>query len=224
MSLAAIRRYPVKSMGGEALSQAVVESRGLAGDRWFAVVDADGKLSSGKDTRRFRRRDAVFDYTARTDGDRVVVSRDGGQWSVGDSELDADLSRAMGAAVRVLPEGAVDHFDEGPVSLIGTATLAWSAERGIEADPRRLRANLVIETDEPFVEESWVGGEVSIGGVVLRIVDRLPRCRMIDLDQDGAAASGGWLKLLGAERETCAAVYADVVRPGLLAVGDRLAL
>lgn len=220
MSLAAIRRYPVKSMGGEALTRVALDDRGLVGDRWFAVVDGEGKLSSGKNSRRFRRRDAVFDYAARSDGAQVLVTRGEAQWEVGSSALDAELSQAMQAPVRVLPEQDVPHFDDGAVSLIGTATLAWFVERGIDADPRRLRANLLIHTDEPFVEESWLGGEVSIGNVLLRIVDRLPRCRMIDIDQDGATAEGEWLKLLGAERETCAAVYADVVRGGEVSLGD----
>ena len=34
-----IRRYPVKSMGGESLSEAALDERGLVGDRWFAVCD-----------------------------------------------------------------------------------------------------------------------------------------------------------------------------------------
>ncbi|CAM3278645.1 MOSC N-terminal beta barrel domain-containing protein [Nocardioides dubius] len=222
VSLAAIRRYPVKSMGGEELARVVLDSRGLVGDRWFAVVDAEGRLSSGKNSRRFRRRDAVFDYAAQTEGEQVLVTRGDARWRVGADELDVELSAAMGAAVRVLPENEVPHFDDGPISLIGTATLAWCAERGIDADPRRLRVNLLLETAEPFVEEGWLGTEVTLGGAALRIVDRVPRCRMIDIDQDGAAARGEWLKLLGAEREACAAVYAAVVRPGEVTVGDRL--
>lgn len=59
-----LRRYPVKSMGGEGLPRATLDHRGLVGDRWWAVEDEDGRFASGKDTRRFRRRDAVFAYAA----------------------------------------------------------------------------------------------------------------------------------------------------------------
>ena len=52
-----IRRYPVKSMAGESLRSVEIDARGLVGDRWYAVVDGDGKLSSGKHSARFRRRD-----------------------------------------------------------------------------------------------------------------------------------------------------------------------
>ena len=48
-----IWRYPVKSLGGERLTSVDVEARGLAGDRRWAVRDAEGKVGSGKTTRRF---------------------------------------------------------------------------------------------------------------------------------------------------------------------------
>lgn len=227
LRVASLRRYPVKSMGGEALDAVELERRGMTGDRWFAVVDGEGQLASGKTSRRFRRRDEVFDYAATTaaDGTVLVARQDDASlsWAVGSTELDAELSRTMGAEVRVLAEAGVGHHDDGPLSLIGTATLAWCAERGIDADPRRLRVNIVVETAEPFIEESWTGRRLRVGGAEIAVVDRLPRCRMIDLAQDGASAEGRWLALLGAERDACVAVYADIVAPGPVAVGDLLA-
>ena len=216
-----VRRYPVKAMGGEDLDAVALDARGVVGDRWFAVVDDDGHFASGKNTRRFRRRDAVFGYAASTDAEGVVVEGEAGRWRVGEAQLDAELSRSFGLSVRVRPEGAVSHFDDGAVSLVGTATLRWCEERwGIDADPRRLRANLVIETDAPFVEETWVGSSVAVGAAELRVVQRIERCRTIDLAQDGASGRGRWLKPLAAERDMRVAVYADVVVPGEVRVGD----
>ncbi|MCL1869822.1 MAG: MOSC domain-containing protein [Promicromonosporaceae bacterium] len=221
MTVRSLRRYPVKAMGGEALESAEVDARGLVGDRWFAVVDPDGHLASGKNTRRMRRHDGVFQYAAATTADGVVVTGTSGRWAVGSAALDAELTAALGLPSRVLPEASVPHFDDGAVSLVGTATLAWCAQRwGIDADPRRLRANMVIETDEPFVEESWVGSTVTAGGVELRVVQRVERCRTINLAQDGVAGTTRWLKALGAERQLRVAVYADVVLPGAVRVGD----
>ena len=122
-----------------------------------------------------------------------------GTWSAGDPALDDDLSAAVGVPVRVAEEDAVPHQDAGAVSLVGTATLDRCAERwGLDADPRRLRVNLVLATDEPFVEETWVGGTL--------------RC--------GAVTRGRWLTPLGRERDLCLGVYADVVAPGTLRAGD----
>lgn len=224
ITVAALRRYPVKSMGGEDLHSVELDQRGVVGDRWWAVEDEDGRFASGKNTRRFRRYDGVFAHTAATtDTGAVTVTSAAGQWTVGDPALDDQLTRTLGRRVRVTPEGPVPHQDSGSVSLVGTATLAWCAQRwGLNADPRRLRVNILLTTDEPFVEEGWVGQEITIGSAVLRVVEPIPRCRTIDLDQDGAVASGRWLKPLTAERDACVAMYADVVTPGTIAVGEQL--
>jgi uncharacterized protein len=219
-----IRRYPVKSMAGESLDAVEVDARGLAGDRWYAVVDGDGKLSSGKHSARFRRRDAVFDYAARTTDDGVRVSGRGGGWTVGDPALDAALSGVMGDPVRVLAEAATPHQDQGEVSLVGTASLDWCREHlGVDADRRRIRPNLVVDTSEPFVEETWTG-LVSVGTARLRFDQRIERCRMIDIAQDGLPPEGGWLKALTDTRELCLGIHLDVVEPGTIRRGDEVRL
>jgi len=223
MRIVSLRRYPVKAMGGEALDAVAIEPRGLAGDRALAVVDAEGLLAAGKRTRRFRRHDEVFGYAARTTDDAVVVSRAGREWAADDPALGAELGASMGEPMRVLPQAASQHrfFDDSPVSIVGTATLAWCrSELGVDADPRRLRVNIVVDTDVPFVEESWIGRQVTFGGPRLRVTKRNERCRVIDLAQDGLSESARWLKPLGERRDACVAVYAEVVVPGRVAVGD----
>jgi uncharacterized protein YcbX len=217
-----IRRYPVKAMGGESLEQVDLEPRGLVGDRAYAVVDGDGKLATGKHSRRFRRRDEVFEFASRTTTDGVLVSGRGGEWPAPGAELDRALSDAMGSAVRALPETTTPYFDAGAVSLVGTASLTWCREHlGVDADRRRIRPNLVVETDEPFVEESWTG-VVEIGGVRLTPVERIERCRMVDIAQDGLPPEGRWLKRLTEAREMSLGIYLDVEAPGTIAVGDRV--
>ncbi|GMA35830.1 MOSC domain-containing protein [Demequina litorisediminis] len=221
----ALRRYPVKSMGGEALERVELDARGLVGDRGWAVRDGDSRLASGKNTKRMVRRDGVFAFRAATTAEGVVVSGPGGRQALaGDPELDAWLSEALAADATLAPETDVKHFDDSPVSLVGTATLAWCArELGADADPRRLRANVVVDTTEPFEEESWVD-DVRIGGAVLRPIGRIERCRTIDLPQDGVAEKTRWLQPLGRQRDMRVAIYLDVVTPGVIAVGDAVAV
>ncbi|MGI8524379.1 MAG: MOSC domain-containing protein [Nocardioides sp.] len=220
-TVAELRRYPVKSMGGESLPTAEIDTRGLVGDRRYAVVDADGRFASGKSTRRFKRRDEIFAYAATTDGDRVRVTGGDGSWVVGDPALDAALTDAMGAAVHVLPENGVPHFDAGAVSLIGTATLDWCREHfDVDAESRRLRANVVIVTDEPFVEETWIGRGLKLGPVGLTVVERIERCRTIDLAQDGVATTTRWLTALAGPRDLKLGIYADVAQTGTISAGD----
>jgi uncharacterized protein len=53
-SVAAVWRYPVKSMIGEQLNDSSVTERGLAGDRAYALVDVEtGKVISAKNPRKW---------------------------------------------------------------------------------------------------------------------------------------------------------------------------
>ncbi len=78
----------------------------------------------------------------------------------------------MGDPVRVLAESTTPYQDAGEVSLVGTASLDWCREHlGVDADRRRIRPNLVVDTSEPFVEETWTG-VLSVGTARLRVVRR----------------------------------------------------
>ena len=121
------------------------------------------------------------------DGDTRVVSRSG-SWTVGDPELDRVLSEQLAADVRILPEAGTPHQDAGQVSLVGTASLDWCREHlGVDGDRRRIRPNLVVSTTEPFVEERWGGATIRVGSVELTVVERIERCRMVDIAQEGLA-------------------------------------
>ncbi len=220
-TLREIRRYPVKAMGGESLRSAEIDARGLVGDRGYAVVDAEGKLATGKHSRRFRRRDEVFEFASRTTADGLLVRGRGGEWPAPGPDLDRALSEAMGDDVRVLPETTTPFFDAGAVSLVGTASLDWCREHlDVDADRRRIRPNLVVDTSEPFVEETWTA-DVEIGGVRLRPVERIERCRMIDIAQEGLPREGRWLKALGDERDLSLGIYLDVEQPGTVTSATR---
>ena len=52
-TLAAIHRYPVKSMMGEELNASYVTTNGVLGDRAFALKDEDGKLVTAKNPRKW---------------------------------------------------------------------------------------------------------------------------------------------------------------------------
>lgn len=104
-----IWRYPVKSMGGESISRASLTPSGLAGDRLWAVVDADGEIKSARqwpqliqmkagyvsaDTLEEQAyRDAVPDVTISIPGQAAVPSRS--------PEIDRALGSFLGKDCRL---------------------------------------------------------------------------------------------------------------------------
>ncbi|MBZ5734000.1 MOSC domain-containing protein [Nocardioides sp. TRM66260-LWL] len=221
--IAELWRYPVKALVGERVATLDLDERGVVGDRRWAIHDEDGRIASGKSTRRFRRRDEALTLAGRTGDSGVEVldplrSPGGPVRRAGDPSTDVWLSERLGVAVRLREEGEVPHLDAGPVHLVGTATLAWAAEHwGGSPDARRLRPNLVVATDEPFVEDTW--DRLDVGTAVLGVEGPTERCRMLDL-VEGRPALHPWLRGAARERDACLGVYASVLDRGRLAQGD----
>lgn len=224
MGVVALQCFPVKSMGGVPLDAVDVTSTGLLGDREWAVYDANGKLASGKHSRRFRRMDPVFECVARRDGDQtVVVLPDGTEHVAGRSRTEAALAAHFGEPVRLRRESDVQHQDQAPFSLIGSATLRELGRHegdGRPLDPRHVRANVVVQTDEPYAEESWIGREVTLGAVRVRVSEAIQRCRMVGVAQVGLPERPGMLRVVNDHHGLLAGVYADVVHPGRISLGD----
>jgi uncharacterized protein len=222
--VAALTRYPVKSLAGEDLEEVLVEARGCAGDRLWSVRDPDGRLGSGKTTRRFRRMDGLLELVARYDGDVPTIAfPDGGRVRGDDPAVDDALSRHVGRPVTLAREDDVSHFDEGPLHLVTTASLATlSRARGGDVDWRHTRANLLVETaGAGFPENAWVGRRLRVGpDVVLRVRGLMPRCVMVDAAQDGLPADPGLLRAISEVAAGALGVWADVERPGRVRLGQ----
>ncbi|MEP6855226.1 MAG: MOSC domain-containing protein [Pedococcus sp.] len=222
--LVALRCFPVKAAGGQALSTLALGPTGVAGDRAWAVYDEAGKLATGKHSRRFRRMDQVFTLVASRTGEQTrLVLPDGTELVAGEPATDDALGAHFGEPVTLRREGAIPHQDAAPISLVGTATLAELGRHegdGRPVDPRHLRANLVVETTSPYVEESWVGREIAVGRVRLRVTEPTERCRMVSVAQVDLAARPGMLKAIADHHDLAAGVYAEVLTPGRVALGD----
>jgi uncharacterized protein YcbX len=94
----ALRRYPVKSMLGEALHEAVVVEGGVEGDRTLALLDtATGRVATAKHPRLWR---ALLRFTATRESAGVRITLPDGR-SVGatDEGIDELLSETLGRTV-----------------------------------------------------------------------------------------------------------------------------
>jgi hypothetical protein len=225
--VSSLTRYPVKSVGGEPQDALTVEARGVSGDRLWAVYTADGGIGSGKNSRRFRRVDGLLEYSGRLrDGQVVLVAPDGSELVAGASETDEVLSAAFGQPLEVRHEGAVSHFDESPLHVITTSSLrALGALLGGEPDPRRFRANVVVDVPgAEFVEQQWIGRQVAVGDVVLHLTGGMPRCVMTTVAQQDLPTDSRVLKALGEHADMLFGFTVDVVRGGTVRLGDRVTL
>jgi uncharacterized protein YcbX len=165
------------------------------------------------------------------DGDLPRVTLEDGRSARADDEAAmAALVQAMaGPGWALRREAQTPHHDAAPIHLATTATLAFlSAAVGTEVTAERLRPNVLVDVDgEGPVEDGWLGRELSIGDVRLRVLERTERCVMVDHvrpNLPALPARAGVLKAAGALNEACAGVYAEVLAPGRIRSGDAVRL
>jgi uncharacterized protein YcbX len=148
------------------------------------------------------------------------------------AEVPADLIE-IGAGA---PPGTFVDF--APLHLLTTGTLdsiAGLSPRGV-ADPERYRPNIVIRTEIPgFAENDWLDRYVAVGeDLILRVIARTPRCAVPTLAHGPLPRDADALRVLARHNrlapvadmdpEPCAGVYAEVLNPGRIRVGDEVFL
>ncbi len=206
---------PVKSMGGEALEAVRLDVRGLEGDRWYAVEDADGHFASGKSTRRFRRRDPVFDLRRRHGrrGRRRRHRR-------GRRRVDGRRPGPRRGPDSADGRGRAGHPRGRPSRTRTWARCRWSGRRRWRGAPSGGTSSRILagcgstSSSRPRSRSSRRPGSaarspagrrgsgwssVSRGAAWSTSTRTVPR------------HTDGWLRPLAAERDSCLAVYADVV-------------
>src|SRR3954469_7516765 len=216
-----LHRYPVKSLLGEDLDAVELDERGAVGDRMWSVRTPDGKIGSGKTTRRFHAVPGLLQLRASYDKGRVrVVLPDGEPVPVDGEQAAARFSAYLSQLVTLARETDVSHFDDGPVSLLALASVdAVAAEAGHDIDPSRFRANVVLDGLPAFGEDALVGRQVRIGTALLEVTMRSPRCVMVDLETADLPRQHGNLLATGRANDACIGVIARVVEPGRIGVG-----
>lgn len=119
------------------------------------------------------------------------------------------------------------YFDAYPILLLTDATLRrlQALAPGSRVDVRRFRPNLLVASPagaEGFLEQEWLGQRVAVGNAELEVVAPCPRCVMITHAFDDLPRDPGLMRTVVREAGQNAGVYARVVRPGSVRVGDEL--
>ena len=237
-SLLRVRRYPVKSMLGEELETAAeVTGRGITGDRTHALIDAEtGKICSAKNPRLWAGMLALAGAAALSATDeelshalgrpvRLVSTPPEGA-TLDRARPDEILAKGIEAEVgfdvsRVAPG---TFFDFAPLHMVTSATI----ERLKIKDIIRYRPNLVLDLN--LDETGLTGQTLHIGeSLRVRVIVPTPRCAIPtlahgglprDLDALRVPSQHNRMPVLDLGMLACVGVYAEVLQPGRVIVGD----
>lgn len=210
MRVAEIWRYPVKSMGGERLEEALVGPLGIPGDRVMVVTNGAGRILDA------RTKPGLLLHGARLDPDsRVRI--DGRSWD--DPEVAQWVRAAAGPDARLSPAAGPGRFDILPLLVTSDGALA-----ALGVDRRRLRPNIVIGGVEGLGERDWEGRHLVVGEAVIGLADLRGRCIMTTWDPDTGAQDVGVLRRIRREFGGTFGLNAWTARAGRIGVGDRVEL
>ena len=113
----------------------------------------------------------------------------------------------------------LDRFDILPLLVATDGAVA-----AFGRDVRRLRPNIVIGGVDGLDEREWPGAELHIGRAIIRLDSLRGRCPMTTVDPDTLVRDPEVLKDIGRRFGGRLALNADVLREGVVAVGDAVTL
>lgn len=237
--VARINVTPVKGLALHNPAQVELTPSGARDDRRFLLTDHGGRLVNGKRVGgSLNLASAEWDREA----ERLTVHLPDGNVSaavergraldvevygrtLGCSVVDGPFADALSglAGLPVLlverPEGSW-ATDARPATLVSQASLD-----AFGGDGRRFRMLLELDGLEPYGEDRWQGWRVRIGEVELLVEQPTPRCALPSYDPDTGERTTDMLReILGSRGAIdglpCLGVYAEVVGPGVVRVGD----
>jgi hypothetical protein len=249
-TVARLNITPVKSTALHHPDRIRLEPGGAVGDRLFFFVDGDGRRFSGPragrtfpivarydpDTDRLELRlpdGTVVSGDASPDGEAIVADFFGRplEARVVDRGFTEPLTRFVGHRLRLArPERPGGAIDVHPVTLVSLESVAELGRRGGHVgalDAGRFRMTIEIQgVSGPHEEDAWAGRAVRVGAAVVRVGHPVPRCAVTTYDPATGVRDFPTLRVIRDYRGVNEAnqlefgVYADVLEPGEVRVGD----
>lgn len=250
ITLTALHRYPVKGLNAETLeSVALRPGEGFPGDRAYALAHGSAPWEPAeprwlppkyfftlRNTPRLAQLQAAFDpasglLSLHRQGRRVASGEVGtplgrsmiGQFFAG---FLGDDGRGVPKLVEAGAAGALADVPDPWISLLNLESVADLARvaRG-PVDPRRFRANLWMEGPAAWSELEWVGREIAIGDLRLRVVEPIERCAATNVDPETAEVDMNLpLLLRRGYGHLHMGLYCEVLSEGSIARGDTIAV
>jgi uncharacterized protein YcbX len=203
--LAAIWRYPIKSLAAEPLQHTAVQADGIPGDRAAALFVQSGHARTSK---TFRGKEHNLLHTLREPAQAAQLAADSG--------VQLELRDAQ-----------PHYFDDAPISLIFDRWIE-EVERAVEMplDARRWRPNFYARAAADFTlrEPELVDRVICAGDVVLRVRDTIKRCVTTTYDVETGERDDDVLLYVAQKRANVMGVYCEVEFAGMVRAGDDLRL
>ncbi|ANS77164.1 sulfurase [Paenibacillus yonginensis] len=222
-------------MSGEALETCTIETYGMRGDRVCSFRD-----ESKQDWWKYvtaRNTPAMLTYQARYhDEERLVqVTASDGRVMGWDEELLQEIQglvkKPISMSRMMEPHPEAQHsqllsVDGASLLLVTDASLRkLEALWGKPVDQRRFRGNFVIAlNDDSIFEGDWIGRELEIGEVRLKVDSFCERCVFITIDPGSQQKDPSLLRRLNEDFGLHFGVYASVIRTGEIRRGDAVVL
>ncbi len=239
---------PVKGLKLVSRSEVLLDEWGVAENRRFWLVDAEGRrYGLIRDARL-----ALVEAGYEPDGERLTLRFPDGQEVGGAVELSAEvttdfygrpvagrvvegpwaaaLSGYTGRPlrlVRALEPGAGVDRGRGGVSLVSDASLdALTRTVGAGVDARRFRMLAGIAGCEEHEEDGWIGRDVRVGEAIVRVRGTVGRCAITTQNPETGERDLDTLRAIkdyrgtGAEGGVDFGVYGEVVQSGHVRLGD----
>ena len=241
-------RWPVKGLGGQSLESVSVEVGQLFPfDRAFALENGPSEFDPADPKHVAKLQFVCMVHQPSTGRLSAEYNEVSGQLTI--STLDGrsmTIDPGEPGDLEALAEELVEHGVRGPLRLRKADDLSlghgftdvpdrWVSiqnqasitrlEQTAEAslDPRRLRANILIDGWDAFEEEELVGKRVQLGSAEFDIVVPINRCRAIDVNPDTAARDQELVRTLqGMRGKPSLGVYARVAKAGTMVPGNRV--
>ncbi len=205
LHIAGLWRYPVKTLAGEAIAEAMLTPLGIPGDRIVHVEGPEGVRTS-------RRHYKLLGLRGTLDAlGRPLVN--GEAWD--SAAALAAVRAAAGDDASLIAFDGVERFDILPLLV---ATDGAVAEFG--RDIRRLRPNILIGGVEGMAEREWEGSRLFVGDAVIVLHSLRGRCPMTTVDPDTITRDPEVLRDIGRRFGGKLALNAYVETPGVVRVGD----
>ena len=208
-TVAAIWRYPIKSLAGQAIESAELTELGIPGDRTVHVRGPEGLRTS-------RRHHRLLGLHGTLDAHGLPLI-EGHPW---DSPAALALVQdASGDDSSLSPFDGPERFDILPLLVATDGAVA-----AFGRDVRRLRPNILIAGVDGMDEVTWPGAELHIGEAVIRLDSLRPRCPMTTVDPDTLERDPEVLRDIARRFRGRLALNSAVAHPGLIRVGDAVRL